>query len=283
MHYEMVVLLLLLLGAFFFQRRYFLNTWVCVLLATLFNMFCLLLLPFFLKLLWKESRAIHGKRRFMWWATLAGLSGVMTILAFTPYWTGWGLTGLVSNLQHTFLQDHATNSMDAAILHLPAGFQPLLSWIAAPLHWIILAAVIVASIEVFGLWLAETVELVLLLSSWIFLTLAVLLPVYWPWSLLLPLGLAIVSAGNRTTILTMLLTIGAAVAYYFLLWPSVWPEMALVTIGLPLIVWGWALFFTATWAMTRQEDTEQALPKSTSIKGFSFSRPSFPSRPGRRG
>lgn len=282
MHYEMVVILLLLLGALFFQRRSFLITWICVLLATLFNMFCLLLLPFFLKLLWKESRVMRGERRFLWWLALTVLSGVIIVLAFTPYWPGWGLTGFVSNLQHTFLQDSAMNSLDAAILHLPTGFPPFLSWIAAPQRWAILAAVVVGILLVFGLWLADTLELVLLFSSWIFMALAVLLPAHWPWVMLLPLALAIVSASRRTTLLAMLLTMGAVLEYYFLLWPKIWPDMALVTIGLPLLVWGWALFFTATWHMTRQEDTGQPLPRSMSIKGFSFTRPSLPSRPGRR-
>ncbi|HEX9133961.1 MAG TPA: hypothetical protein VF844_16845 [Ktedonobacteraceae bacterium] len=279
MHYEMVVLLLLLLGALFCQRRSFLIGWVCMLLATLFNMFCLLLLPLFLKLLWKESRAMRGGRRFLWWLALTGLSGAVVVLAFTPYWPGWGLTGFVSNLQQTFLQDSAMNSLDAAILHLPTGFPPFLSWIAVPQRWTILAAVTVGSLLVFGLWLVDTLEMVLLFSSWIFLALAVLLPVHWPWFMLLPLALAIVSASRRTTLLALLLTMGAALEYYFLLWPKVWSDIALVTIGVPLLVWGWALFFIATWHMTRPEDTEQPSPRS--IKGFSFARPSLPSRPSR--
>jgi hypothetical protein len=53
-HYEIVVITFLLLGALFFQRRSFLLSWVFVLLATLLNIFCLLLLPFFLKLLWRK-------------------------------------------------------------------------------------------------------------------------------------------------------------------------------------------------------------------------------------
>ncbi len=280
---EMVVLFLLLLGALFCQRRSFWIAWVCVLLATLFNMFCLLLLPFFFKLLWNESRVMRGGRRFLWWLTLTILSGVIVVLAFTPYWPGWGLTGFVSNVQQTFLQNSAVNSLDAAILHLPTGFPPFLSWIAVPQRWTILAAIAVGSLLVFGLWLADTLEMVLLFSSWIFLALAVLLPVHWPWFMLLPLALAIVSASRRTTLLAMLLTMGAVLEYYFLLWPKPWSDLALVTIGVPLLVWGWALFFIATWHMTRREDTEQPLPKS--LKGFSFSRPALlsrPSRPGRR-
>jgi hypothetical protein len=143
----------------------------------------------------------------------------------------------------------------------------------------ILAAVAVGSLLVFGLWLVDTLELVLLLSSWIFLALAVLMPVQWPWLMLLPLALAIVSTSRRTILLAILLSMGAVLEYYFLLLPKAWPDLALMTIGLPLLVWGWALFFTATWLMTRHEDTEQPLPRSMSIRSFNFSRPPLLSRP----
>ena len=277
MQYEMVVITFLLLGALFFQRRSFLLSWVCILLATLINMFCLLLLPFFLKLLWKEKHMMRGGRRFLWWLALTSLSAVIVVLAFAHYWRGWGLAGFVSNLQQTFLQGNAVNSLDAAILYLPMGFPVFLSWLSAPNHWTILAGITVGSLLLSGLWLAKTLEFVLLFSSWIFLVLTVLIPVHWPGFMLLPLALAIVSTSRRTILLAMLLTMGAVLEYYFLLWPKVWPNLALMTIGLPLLIWGWTLFFTATWQMTRQEDTKQPPPKS--IKGFRFSRSSFPSRP----
>ncbi|HEX6109159.1 MAG TPA: hypothetical protein VFZ02_07055 [Ktedonobacteraceae bacterium] len=272
MHYEMVVITFLLLGALFFQRRSFLLSWVCILLATLINMFCLLLLPLFLKLLWKETHMMRGGRRFLWWLALTSLSAVIVVLAFAHYWRGWGLVGFVSNLQQTFLQGNAVNSLDAAILYLPMGFPVFLSWLSAPNHWTILAGITVGSLLLFGLFFANTLEIVLLFSSWIFLVLTVLIPVHWPGFMLLPLALAIVSASRRTILLAMLLTMGAVLEYYFLLWPKVWPNQALVTMGLPLLIWGWSLFITATWQITRQEDTEQPPPKS--IKGFRFSRPS---------
>ena len=276
-HYEIVVITFLLLGALFFQRRSFLLSWVFVLLATLLNLFCLLLLPFFLKLLWKETRIMRGGWRFLWWLALTSLSAVIVVLAFAPYSRGWGLVGFVSNLEGTFLEGNAVNSLDAAILYLPMGFPLFLSWLSAPYHWTILAGITIASLLLFGLWLADTLELVLLFSSWIFLGLTVLLPVHWPWFMLLPLVLAIVSTSRYTVLLAILLTMGAALEYYFLLWPKVWPNLALVTIGLPLLIWGWTLFFTATWLMVRPKETEQQLSKS--IQNFRFSRPSFPSRP----
>jgi hypothetical protein len=276
-HYEIVVITLLLLGVLFFQRRSFLLSWVFVLLATLLNVFCLLLLPFFLKLLWKETRIIQGGRRFLWWLALTSLSAVIVVLAFAPYWRGWSLGGVVSNLEGTFLEGTAVHSLDAAILYLPMGFPLFLSWLSAPYHWTVLAGITIGFLLLLGLWLADTLELVLLFSSWIFLGLTVLLPVHWPWFTLLPLVLAIVSTSRYTILLAILLTMGATLEHYLLLWPKVWPNLALVTIGIPLLIWGWTLFFTATWLMARPKETEQQLAKS--IQNFRFSRPSFPSRP----
>jgi hypothetical protein len=276
-HYEIAVITFLLLGTLFYQRRSFFLSWVFVLLATLLNVFCLLLLPLFLKILWKETRIMRGGRRFLWWLAITSLSAVLIVLAFAPYSRGWSLMGIVSNLEGTFLEENAVHSLDAAILYLPMGFPLFLSWLVAPDHWIILAGITIGSLLLFGLWLADTLELVLLFSSWIFLGMTVLLPVHWPWFMLLPLALAIVSTSRYTILLAILLTMGAVLEYYFLLWPKVWPNLALVTIGLPLLIWGWALFFTATWLMARPKETEQQLTKS--IQNFRFSRPSFPSRP----
>jgi hypothetical protein len=276
-HYEIVVITFLLLGALFFQRRLFLLSWVFMLLATLLNLFCLLLLPLFIKLLWKETRIIQGGRRFLWWSALICLSAVIVILAFAPYMRGWGLMGFVSNLEGTFLEGNAIHSLDAAILYLPMGFPLFLSWLANPHHWTILAGITVGSILLFGLWLADTLELVLLFSSWIFLGITILLPVHWPWFMLLPLALAIVSTSPYTILLAILLTMGAVLEYYFLLWPKAWPNLALVTIGLPLLIWGWTIFFTATWLMARPKETEKELSKS--VQNFRFPRPSFSSRP----
>jgi hypothetical protein len=275
-HYEMVVITFLLLAILFFQRRLFALSWVCILLASLFTVFCLLLLPFFLKLLWKETQMMRGGRRFLWWLALMSLSSIIVVLAFAPYWRGLGLAGFVANAQQMLFQKNAVNSLDAAIVYLPMGYPLFLSWLVAPYHWMILAGITVACLLVFGLWLADTLELVLLCSSWIFLALAVLLPVHWSWFMLVPLVLAIVSTSRYTILLALLLTLGAALEYYCLLWPNVWPNLALVTMGLPLLIWGWTMFFTSTWLMVRPEKTEQQLSKS--IKNFRFSRPSWSGR-----
>jgi hypothetical protein len=282
-HYEVVVITFLLLSALFFQRRSFLASWVFMLLAALLNIFCLLLMPLFLKLLWKETRVMRGGRRFLWWFTLISLSAAIVVLAYAPYMRGWGFMGIMSNVEGTFLEANAMHSLDAAILYLPMGFPLFLSWLATPNHWTIITGITIGSLLLFALWLADTLELILLFSSWIFLALAILLPIQWPWFMLVPLALAIVSTGRYTILLATMLTLGAALEYYFLLWPKVWPNLALVTIGLPLLIWGWTLFFTATWLMARPKETEQQPPKS--IQNFRFSRPpllSRPSWPGRR-
>jgi hypothetical protein len=243
MHYEIVVVFFILLGVLFCQRNSLLPGWVCVLLASFINMLCLLLLPLFLRFLWRETRAMRGWRHTLWWVTLVVLSGIIVVLAYTPYWRGWGLAGIATNMRQVFVQDSAVNSLDAAIIHLPIGLPPILSWIVLPQHWMIVAAVITGCLLVLGLWLADTLELVLLFSSWIFLALVVFSPVNWPWYMLLPLALAIASAGCRSILLAVLLTMGAVLEYYFWLWRPVWQSQALVTIGLPLLVWGWTLFF----------------------------------------
>ena len=276
-HYEIVVIAFVLLGILFFQRHTFLLSWVCVLLATLLNVFCLLLLPLFLKVLWKETHVMQGGRRFLWWLTLTGLSALIVFLALAPYTRGWSLVGILSNVEGTFIEGNAVHSLDAAILYLPMGFPAFLSWLSTPYHWTILAGITIGFLLLFGLWLADTLELVLLFSSWIFLGLTILLPVHWPWFMLLPLALAIVSTGRYTILLAILLTMGAVLEYYFLLWTHVWPNLGLVTIGLPLLIWGWALFFTATWFMARPKETEQQSPGS--MQNFRFSRPSFSSKP----
>ena len=118
--------------------------------------------------------------------------------------------GSMSNVEGTFLEGNAIHSLDAAILYLPMGFPLFLSWLAAPYHWTMIAGITIGSLLLFGLWLADTLELILLFSSWIFLALTVLLPVHWPWFIILPLALAIVSTSRYTILLAILLTMGTA-------------------------------------------------------------------------
>src|SRR2546423_7691874 len=153
-------------------------------------------------------------------------------------------------MQHVFLEDNAINRRDAALIRLRVPLPPLFAWLVVPHHWTIIAAVIAGSLLLLGCWLADTIELVVLFSSWISLALLVLLPTYWPWYALLPLALSLCSASGRTILLAVMLTIGALLSSYFWLWQPAWLGQALVTIGLPLLAWGWILFFSTTWEMT---------------------------------
>lgn len=281
MHLDVVVVLFILLAVLFFQRKSPILGWVLLLLATLINMLILLLLPLFFCLLMKEARTLPSGRRVFWWLSITGVSVLVVILAYAPYWSGWGLAGLLTYAQHIFLQDNAINSLDAALFKLPITLPPALSWLVSSHHWTIFALVTVGSLLLLGCWLADTVELVVLFSSWVSLALLVLLPTYWPWYALLPLALSLCSANGRTIMLAMLLTIGALLSSYFWLWQPTWSGQALMTIGLPLLVWGWILFFSTTWEMTHANMPQPEQGAKPMHRGLS--RPSWPSRPSRPG
>lgn len=277
MHNDIVIMLLVLLSIYCFSRKFLMLNWVFLLLTALINPLCLLLLPLALRLLWRETRSIGRGRRFVWWLAMLCLSGAIVVLAYFPYRQGWEISGMLASIEKAFLPDTAVNSLTAVLLHLPATSSPVVAGIAAPHHWMILVAVIVGILLLFGLWLADTLELVLFFDSWIFLVLFMLAPMNQPEFTLLPLVLALVSASSATILLAALLTMGAALEYYFWLWPQPWPSLALATIGLPVLAWGWTLFFTSTWHMAHPEgEAESAKPPA---RGLSLSRPSWSSRP----
>lgn len=282
MHFDGVVILFILLGVLFFQRGSLLLGWIFVLLASLVNFFCLLLLPLFFRLLRREVRTMQRGRRFLWWLATFFISVLIVILAYAPYWQGGGIASIGRTFEHTFFQENALHSLDAALLHLPIQLPYVLYWILVPGHWSIVAAITLGLLLLFGFWLGDTLELVLLFSSWLFLALAVLFPIYWPQYTLFPFALAILAGNRRTLLLALLLLMGAALSYYFLLWPQGWSGQGLVTLGVPLLVWGWTLFLTSTWQMTHSERSEQPEQGNMRAKGFSrppwASRPSWPSR-----
>jgi len=277
MHNELVVILFILLASYFYLRKAFLLGWVCLLLATLMNPLCLVLLPLFLPILWKETRGMRGGQRALWWLLLIGLSAIMVSLAYYPYWPGRGMAEITTQLNLVFAPNTAINSLDAAILHLHLN-APVIAWIAKPLTWNILAAMVAGSLLLLGVWLVENLELALLFASWVVLAFFALSPQSWPWGVLLPLTLAICSSSTRTILLAFLLAMGAALSYYFWLGQDVWVSHALVTIGLSLVIWGWWLFFTSTWRMTRGGNSGQ-VPTVKAPGGPRFSRPSWPGRP----
>jgi len=251
MHLDIFLILFVLLAIFTFQRKSFLLGWVFLILASLINLLALLLLPLFLRLLAKETQGKQAGARLLWWLGIIGITALVVVLAYLPYWQGWGITGIMANAQHVFLQDSAANSLDAALRSLPVHLPAALFWLAMPHHWMLLAAIVVGSLLLLGTWLTDTVYLAIVFSGWIWLALLVLLPAYWPWYALLPLALALCSTNRRTILLATLLALGALVSLYALLWQPAWSGLALLTVGLPALIWGWALFFTATWEMLR--------------------------------
>ncbi len=285
MHVEVVALLLLLCAVLFFQRNLPFLAWAFVLLSVLTNLFCLLLVPLFFRLLAKDARALAAGRKVLWWLIVLVITLLLIFLAYVPYWSNWGIGGIGASLQHTFLQDSAINSLNAALLNLPIKLPPFVAWLALPHHWTLFAAIAVVSFLLLGLWLSDALEFLLLFSSMIFLSLLLLLPTYWPEYALIPLALALCSFSRRTILLAVLLIAGAYLSYYFWLWQPVWPEQGLITIGLPLLIWGWALFFLSTWEMfyANNANTNTTEQPSRPRRGLSgFSRPSLPSRPERR-
>lgn len=281
MHLEVVVLLFILCAVLFIQRKLPFLAWAFVMLAVLTNLFCLLLIPLFLRALSRDARTFStGQRtlsRVLWWFLIVVVTALLLFLAYVPYWPNWGMSGIGASLQHTLLQDNAINSLDAALLYLPVKLPPIVAWLALPQHWTLFAAIAVGCFLLLGTWLSDSVEFLLLFSSLLWLSLLLLLPTYWPEYVLIPLAFALCSASQRTILLAVLLTAGAYLSYYFWLWQPVWPEQGLVVIGLPLLIWGWTLFFLSTWQMFAGNSTNTTQQPSRPRRGLS--RPSLSSRP----
>ncbi len=285
MHQEEVVVLLGLLAFLFLQRNWRVLAWVGMLLAALTQPFFLLLLPLFLRVMLKEVRAVSIGQRFFWWVGVGCISMLVVGLTYAPYWQGWGQQGLLAYLQQTFLPGTAINSLDAAWRSLPIPVSPVILAAISPAHWAMVVLAFVGCVLLFALWFADTVELALLFSSWLLVLLLILMPIYWPWYVIPALALALCSTGRGARLLTVLLTMGALLSSFFLAGPASWSGQALLTVGLPFLLWGWLLFFTSTWQMTRPEEAEEPEQQARRMPSFSrapwLSHPSWPSRPGR--
>lgn len=278
MHEEAVMALFLLLGVIFLLRNSPLMSWVFALLAVLVNPLCLVVLPLFFVMSFRQSRVLRLGRLILWWLTFWLVTALMLVLAYTPYLQDLGTTGLQAGLVEVFWQQSALNSLDAALLNLPVQFPSELAWLLAPAHWTLGVLAIVGIFLLFSLWFANTVELLALCASWLFLLLVMLQPIYWPWYVLMGLALALCSAHWNTLRLAVLLSLGALLCYYCWLWQPVWSGQALLTIGLPFILWGWVLFFTTTWSNVRSNGTPQPAGRTRSAPRTWFSRPSRPGR-----
>jgi len=229
MHQEIVLVFIVLLAILFFQHNSPTLGWVFVLLAALVNLLWLPLLPLFFRLMVRQSRILRGGRRFLWWLGMILISLLVIVLAYVPYWHSIGLSGLLAQMQHIFLPDNAVHSLDASLLGLSVKSQGAIAWLIEPHSWAVLALIIAGFFLLFGLWLADTLELVILFAGWLLLILAVLLPIYWPWYILAPFALALGSTNRRTVLLAILLAAGVLLSYYWLL-TGHWSGQALITV-----------------------------------------------------
>ncbi len=285
MHLDIVVTLFLLLSVAFFLRDSLILCWVFALLAVLVNVLFLPLLLLCLHLINQHLRFVRLGFRFLWYLGMLAITVLILALAYAPYWEGWGIEGVRAALVQTFWLQSAINSLDAALLNLPMQLPKLVSWAAQPSHWTPAVLLIAGTFLLFSLWLANTLDLILFCTSWLLLLLLLLLPTYWPWYLIVPFTLALCATNRGTTLLVVLLSLGALLCYYWWQLPTVWPGQALSTIGLPFLLWGWIEFFSSTWRMTRPT-LPPAQKRPRGISNFVrrsrpswLSRPTWPSRP----
>jgi hypothetical protein len=255
-HLEVVVVLFLLLAVLFLLRNASLLSWIFALLAVLVSPLYVIILPLLLVMVFRQTRGFGLVRLVLWWLTFWLITALVIVLAYAPYWPGLSFAGLQADLLQIFWQSTAINSLDAALLNLPLQLPRALAWLLIPQHWSLMVLAIVALVLLFSCWLSSTIELFVLCASWIFLLLLLLMPVYWPWYMLIPLALALCSSGRSTTKLAILLSLGSLLCYYFWLWQPVWAGQALLTVGLLFVVWGWVLFFSTTWQRRRRDEED---------------------------
>jgi hypothetical protein len=281
-HQVLIVIFFVLLAIYFLQRDANVLSWFFLLLALLVNFVCLLLFPIFLRMIMRKTRFLVIGEKLLLWLTLLLLSLVVFVLAYLPYWNGWGWHGLVTNIVLIFLPSHAQNSFDSMLRALPLS-QAVLN-IINPIYWGEVLLGFVGLFFLFIFWLADTVDWLLLSASWLLLIFVILLPVYWPWYMLLPLALVVCSAHSKTLLLAIFLLLGALLGYYYWFRDLTWQGQAIFVLGFPCLLWGWSVFFISTWQMRRAkeaalEEAQQQIARRPRPPWLS--RPSWPSRQGR--
>lgn len=275
MQASLAVIALLLLAIVLWQHHLLLLSWVALVLAALIQPLCLLLLPLFLRLLIRETRLLTRGSSALWWVGLLCVCALVISLAYAPYWSGLGSGGIAQYLRASLWPDALQNSQLAALHALPFASWPPAAWLLALPHWLGLLGLLVAGLLLLGVWVTDNLELALLFASWIWLVLVLLFPGNQPWLILPALALSLASASRRTVLLAHLLSAGALLSYGLAFWPVPWGGQALVTLGLPALIWGWLLFFASTWQMTHHDEQEA----HARLRRPGISRPSWPPRP----
>jgi hypothetical protein len=252
MHLELVSIFFVLLTIYFLQRDAHVLSWFFLLLAALINLVCLLLLPLFLYMIMRKTRFLVPVEQFLVWLALLLLSPLVFMLAYLPYWHGWGWHGLATSMSLVFFPTHPLNSLDGLLLAFP--FPPTISKFFNPVYWCAVLLGFLGLFLLFSCWLADTIDWLLACASWLLLIFLILQPLYWPWYMLLPLALVLCSSRGKTLLLSILLLAGSLFSYYCWLRELIWPGQALLVLALPCLAWGWYMFFTSTWELTIGKD-----------------------------
>jgi len=272
----LAVVSFLLLAVVLWQHRLLQLSWLALLLASLIEPLCLLLLPLFVRPLAREMRLEMQRSRIFWWAGLLGMCALVVGLAYAPYWQGAGAHGIALAVRAALWPQVGSDSLLTALRGLPFASWPPAAWILDQGHWMLLPGVLVVGLLLLGIWVADTQQLALLFASWIFLALVLLFPLNLPWLVVPSLALSMASGSRRTAVLAHLQSTGLLLAYALAFWPVHWSGQALITIGLPVLIWGWSLFFASTWQMTHHDEEEAHAHLQRKRPGLS--RPSWPQR-----
>jgi hypothetical protein len=277
MQAQLAVIFFLLLALLLLQHRLLQLSWVALLLAALIYPLCLLLLPLFLRPLARQARLLARRSRLFWWMGLLGVSVLVVTLAYAPYWPGPGMGGIAVHLRAVLWPAAMPGSLLAALQDLPFASWPPGALLLHHAHWMALLGVLVGGLLLLGVWVTDNLELALLFASWILLVLVLLFPLNLPWLILPSLALSVASSSRRTALLAHLLSAGSLLAYALAFWPAHRGSLALITLGLPALIWGWLLFFVSTWQMTHHGEEEVHAQQRRRRPGLS--RPSWPTRP----
>lgn len=248
-HSEILLLSFVLLSLLSLQRDATVLGWVFALLAALVSPVCLILLPLLLLYAFRRACLQGCGLLFFWSLGMMFVTALIVFLAYIPYWQGWGVTGILTSLRSVFWQNNSVNSLDAAVLGLPIQIPARIAWFFQAHIWSAAALTIILCYLFIALWLANSFEMLLQCSSWVLLLWIALQPEYWPWYLIVPFVLALSSSNRRHGLSAIFLLLGALLCYYFWQWSHVWPGQGLVIIGIPILLWGWAMFFYSSWQM----------------------------------
>ncbi|GHO44023.1 hypothetical protein [Ktedonospora formicarum] len=282
MHVEIVAACLLCVALWCWQRGALLVGWLFLLLAVLFYLPCCLLLPVWVYFLARE----YAPGNPLWrWGRILLVSGFMLVMAYAPYWQGWGWSGLWHQVALLFQAPEGHSSLVTGLTWLVKGNNSWLGILLQPGLWAMIELVALAFWLFIGLWLTQGLDLMVTWAGWLLVLLACLYAFYQPEALLVPLAL-ILCAGHRwSVLLLLLLEIGSLSCDYYWLHQPTWEALGLLGVGLPILLWGWIVCIQSAWKMVRARAIpEEPVKARRGLSRFSshFSRPSWLTKPSLR-